>query len=57
MTDRGYADFLQIIGSQARQQFAADVVLLEGGRVLLEAERLQPFGDVHRRLPQQQRAG
>jgi hypothetical protein len=53
MTDRGDAEFLQIVGGQARQQFGSDVVLLEGGRVLLEAKRPQPLGNVHRRLRQQ----
>jgi hypothetical protein len=57
MTDRGDAEFFQILGGKARQQFGTDVVLFEGGCVLLEAQRAQPFDNVHRRLPRQQRAG
>jgi hypothetical protein len=50
MTDRGDAEFLQIVGGQPRQQFGPDVVVLEGRCVLLEAKRPQPLGDIHRRL-------
>ena len=57
MTNRGDAEILQIIGGQARQQFGADVVLLEGGRILLEPQRPQPLGNVQLRLPRQQAAG
>jgi hypothetical protein len=57
MTDRGDAEFLQIVGGQARQQFGSDVVLLEGDRVLLEAKRPQPPCDIHCRLPRQLIAG
>jgi hypothetical protein len=38
MTDRGDAEFLQIVGGQARQQLGSDVVVLERGRVLLETK-------------------
>jgi hypothetical protein len=42
MTDRGDAEFLQIIGGQFRQQFWPDMVLCECGRVLPQPQAPQP---------------
>jgi hypothetical protein len=57
MTERGDAEFLQILAAQGGQQVRPDVVLLEGRRVLLEPKRPQPLGNVHRCLPRQQIEG
>ena len=44
-----HADLLDVGLSQVRQDFRVDLMLAEQGFVLSEADRVRPFGDVHRR--------
>jgi hypothetical protein len=48
VADRGDTKIGEIVGSQCRQHLIVDVVIVEGGRILFEAEAAQPVGNVHR---------
>jgi len=47
MAHQGDAKILQIIGRQARQYSLVDLVIAKRRRIALEAQILQPLGNVH----------
>ncbi|MGB6755463.1 MAG: hypothetical protein WBE71_23625 [Xanthobacteraceae bacterium] len=51
MTYQGNAEFFQILGRQAWQQFGVNRVIAECRGVLFEAQLVQPIGDLDRRRP------
>jgi hypothetical protein len=57
VADHADAEILEVLGGQLRQHPHVDAVVVEGGRILLEAQRPQPLRNIHRRLPRQRIAG
>ena len=47
MPDRGYAQFLKILGGQFQQDRFIDFIVLEGLLIAFQAEAAQPRRDVH----------
>jgi hypothetical protein len=52
MPDRRDTEFAEILARQPPQNFPVDVVVAECGRVLFEAETVQPFGHIRRYRPE-----
>jgi hypothetical protein len=51
MADERDAEFLEVLGGQARQNRGIDGVLVERRLVLLEVEASRPSRDIHGGLP------
>ena len=47
MPDRGHTESRQVLGREPWQDLGVDLIVAEDGLVTLQAQLLQPIGDVH----------